>query len=99
MLPPASRARRPRSKPALLRGLSVPEMNWPASRAQRPGNEPALLHRLRRTSSKLFLLVVDLPLDYCLYAGGYVGKEIVTRNRLDLVHAHPVRSPIAVNRS
>ena len=44
------------------------------------------------------LLVIDLSLDYVLDGGGHVGKEIVPRNRLDLIHAYPVRSPIAVNR-
>ena len=45
------------------------------------------------------LLVVDYALDYGLYARGYVGKEIEARNRLDLVHAHPIGSPITVNGS
>lgn len=45
------------------------------------------------------LLVIDSALDDSLYARGHVRKEIVSRNRLDLVYGHAIRSPITINRS
>jgi hypothetical protein len=54
--------------------------------------------KLYRTIFRIsILLVIDLSLDHVLYGRRHVGKEVVTRNRLDLVNTHPVRSPIAVN--
>ena len=54
---------------------------------------------LWRMCGSRVLLVIDSTLDYSLYAGGYVGKEIETRDRLDLVHAHAIRAPVVANRS
>src|ERR1041385_853732 len=45
------------------------------------------------------LLGIDASLDHGLYARRHVGKEIEARNRLDLIHAHTICSPVTVNRS
>ena len=64
------------------------------NRRERKGTQRAAeigYHRL--------LLVIDSSLDHGLYARRHVGKEIEARNRLDLIHAHSISSPVTVNRS
>src|ERR1043165_2703984 len=51
------------------------------------------------TAPKAKLLVIDSSLDHRLNPSRHVGKEIEARNRLDLIHAHAISAPVAVNRS
>src|SRR5438270_6488450 len=55
------------------------------------------LQRSDQYHTRQTLLAIDSRFDNVLNRNGHVGKEIKAGDRLDLIYAHPIGSPVAVN--